>query len=331
MLMNKKERVKAVLNGNTPDRTPVSFWHHFEGHQIYGEDAVAAHIEHLTEFDLDFLKVMNDNDFPKPSGCSIEEVSQLAFVDSVSGNEVPFLRQLELLNSLRSVLGPDIPITSTIFNPWATLRQLCSPTPPSHGPPKLEFKPSVADGRISEFLASDRKAVGDALLRIAEILGSFAARCIEAGADGVFLSVRDDWVDTDQNKTGTYDELVKPADDIICANIKAGWFNMLHICGAAIKFDRFAKYPFQLLNWADRKAGPSLAEGTAATEMAVAGGVDNLTTLPTGTPQACTNEVYDALAQMKGKPIFITPGCTYDPKLVPKENLFAVCRAARDK
>ena len=30
--MNRKERLQAVINGNEPDRTPVSTWMHFSEH-----------------------------------------------------------------------------------------------------------------------------------------------------------------------------------------------------------------------------------------------------------------------------------------------------------
>ena len=54
----------------------------------------------------------------------------------------------------------------------------------------------AAGTTISRFLAEDRQAVGEALATIGESLARFAARCVAAGADGIFLSVRDDWVDT---------------------------------------------------------------------------------------------------------------------------------------
>ncbi|MHC4089275.1 MAG: hypothetical protein ACYSVY_03180 [Planctomycetota bacterium] len=37
----------------------------------------------------------------------------------------------------------------------------------------------------------------------------------------------------------------------------------------------------------------------------------------------------DALARADDRPIMIAPGCTYDSDRVPKENLLAVCEAAR--
>ncbi|MCH8854163.1 MAG: hypothetical protein IID41_16155, partial [Planctomycetes bacterium] len=57
--------------------------------------------------------------------------------------------------------------------------------------------------------------------------------------------------------------------------------------------------------------------------------VDNLEELPKGTPQQIAAQVRDALAQADGRPILIGPGCTFDPQVVPPENLHAMCEAAR--
>ncbi len=92
---------------------------------------------------------------------------------------------------------------------------------------------------------------------------------------------------------------------------------------------RFAAYPhMHVINWADRVAGPRIAEVKDWIEPAICGGVDNLHTLPEGSPADCEQQVRDALAQAAGRPMLIAPGCTYDPQRVPVENLQAVVRAA---
>jgi uroporphyrinogen decarboxylase len=104
---------------------------------------------------------------------------------------------------------------------------------------------------------------------------------------------------------------------------------MLHVCGRAVDFRAFAKYPVHVINWADRSAGPSIAEVKDWLKPAICGGIDNLATLPNGTPEDCEKEVADALRQAGDRPIMIAPGCTYDPNRVSKANLQAICRAVR--
>lgn len=145
----------------------------------------------------------------------------------------------------------------------------------------------------------------------------------------MFLSVRDDWVNRPANGPDTYDELLRDIDLAILAAASAGTFNFVHACGRPQNFAAFADYPAQVINWADRSGGPSIAYARDRVRPAIAAGVDNLRTLPQGTPEACAAEVHDALRQAQTRPIIIAAGCTFDPQAVPPENLHAVVAAAR--
>ncbi|MCZ6652062.1 MAG: hypothetical protein O7D91_03430 [Planctomycetota bacterium] len=320
------ERVSAVLEGRQPDRPPVSFWHHFDTHQRCGPAAVQAHLDHVRTYDLDFLKVMNDNGYPKP--CELTSVRDLEALQPQSGEEPEFARQLELLEALSGELSGHVLMATTLFNAWATLRKLIKPKP-KPGPPDLTIVQAEADRILAEFLAEDCEAVARAVRVIAESLTRFAARCVQAGADGIFLSVRDDWLDSDPDTPGSYDELVRPTDLQILGGVSDARFNMLHVCGRPLNFAAFAEYPVHVINWADRAAGPSIAEAIKTTPPAICGGVDNLAELPNGTAQQVAAQVRDALAQADERPILIGPGCTFDPQVVPSENLHAMCEAAR--
>ena len=130
-----------------------------------------------------------------------------------------------------------------------------------HGPPTVDGSAiDPQDAAMSRFLEEAPDALSHALEVVAESLANFACQCLAAGADGVFLSVRDDWVDSPANGPGNYDRLVMPGDLKILAAVRSGTFNMLHVCGRALEFKRFAGYPVQVINWADRYAGPSIAE-----------------------------------------------------------------------
>ena len=323
----KRERVESVVRGQLPDRPPVSFWHHFAPHQATGQPAVDAHLPLFKTYEVDFLMVITDHIFPGGGVVAARTAGDLAALPVFSGDEV-FVGQLEVLSTLRRRLGPDVCMCTTLFNPWALLRYLTQPPSDHHGPPVLSGR-DVRDETISSMLKEDRQAVKAALATIAESLGAFARECIRAGADGVFLSCRDDWVNVPANGPDTYDEMVRDLDLKILEAASAGTFNVLHICGRPQNFAAFAKYPVHVLNWADRAAGPSLAYARDRVKPAIAGGVCNLNTLPKGTPDECAFEVRDAVRQARHRPIIITPGCTYDPQAVPQANLKAVVTAAR--
>jgi len=331
MAGTKLLRVQAVLSGQKPDRPPVSFWHHFSKAQWAGQAAVDAHLEHLERFDLDFLKVMNDNGYPRPeSGPAVSGVQDLKKLRVCQGDEPPFAAQLDVIRRLAARIKDDLFFCTTVFSAWAVLRNLTQPPSDKHGPPTIDVRDDPRDEAITAMLREDRSAVAAALRTIAESLANFARNCIDAGADGIFLSVRDDWVDTRANGQNTYDEMVRQTDRIILEAAGGGRFNMLHICGRPLNFAAFAQYPVHVINWADRVTGPSIAYARDRVKPAICAGLNNLGTLVAGTPEQCANEARDALRQARDRPILVAPGCTYDPQAVPEANLRAVCAALRE-
>lgn len=326
--MDPVERVQRVLAGRQPDRPPVSFWHHLPPDQVYGPPAVQAHLAYLDAFELDFLKVMNDNGYPHAT--PVESVRDLAAIGDLRGDEPEFARQLDLLAALRAELRGRVLMTTTVFNTWAVLRHIVRP-PRQHLPPQLDGAADEPSQRIRSFWAQEPAALKSALRRISANLARFVRRCLAAGADGVFLSVRDDWVDAPDSTTSRYDEWVRPTDLEILAAASAGRFNMLHVCGHPVNFRAFAEYPVHAINWADRAVGPAIADVAPWARPAICAGLENLTTLVTGTTEECERQVADALRQASPRPIMIAPGCTYDPVRVPRANLEAVCRAVRAK
>lgn len=325
--MTAAQRARNVIQGEQPDRPPVSFWHHFPPGQIAGRAAVEAHLNHLRGFGLDFLKVMNDNGYPHRR--PIERAGDLRAIQELQGDEDEFARQLELLRDLRKELGADVPLTTTIFNAWSVLRGLVRP-PRAHRPPEMRAELDQGSARLRELMTEDPLMLQEAIRRVGVSLGRFARKCIEAGANGVFLSIREDWVELGAETPGLYQTLVRPSDLEILRGAAGGTFNMLHICGKAMNFRAFAEYPVQVINWADREAGLSIADAAKWVGPAICGGVDNLKTLPEGTSEDVKREVKDAIAQAAPRSIMIAPGCTYDPEKVPRENLDAMVRAVAE-
>lgn len=323
--MDSMDRVLAVLAGKKPDRAPFSFWCHFAAEFVSGPPAIEAHIRQHRTYQTDFIKVMNDN--PYPHDGRVETSKELSLLRPLAGTEAGFAHQLELISALRAQLGPRVLLTTTIFNAWAVLRTLIRP-PKSHLPPTMDSADAPSDWLLQvhhdtpDLLASALDSITDNLAR-------FAERCIDAGADGIFLSVRDDWVDRDGARS-LYGQLVTPSDLKILRGAAAGRFNVLHVCGRCRDLTRFSSYPAHAINWADRSAGPSISSAIAAgMPHALCCGIDNLKTLPDGDPEAIRAEVHDALAQAGSRPIIIAPGCTFNPDLVSEESLGVLSGAVR--
>jgi uroporphyrinogen decarboxylase len=330
--MNKIERVSAVVAGKWPDRLPVCFWYHFGPALISGPGAIEAHVHHVETYDLDFLKVMCDGRYPLPHRADgiIEDVSDLERIVPMQGDEDLFGRHLDLLRALSRHFAGELWMTTTLFNSWSTLRRLMASDIDVHGPPTRQRVADIRDVKMARLLAESPEAFGKALDAVTQTLGNFARNCLAAGANGVFLSVRDDWVDTPENGQGVYDRLVRQDDLRILAGAAGGSLNIVHVCGKPLDFARFGRYPVQALSWADRVGGPPVAEVASWLEPAICGGIDNLGTLVSGSPADVEEEVVDAVRQATGRPMIVAPGCTFDGHAVPAANLRAI-RTAVDR
>jgi uroporphyrinogen decarboxylase len=322
------QRIESVLSGRWPDRPPFSFWYHFQPDQVAGPAAVQGHLDHLEKYGLDFLKVMNDN--PYPDRRLVRDIGDLQNMTALRGDEDGFAEQLELLSELKAKTRGKVPLITTIFNAWMVLRRMVQP-PTGHQPPNLDAASDAPSAWIRQAAAGDVAAVAAALRTIGNSLGRFAAMCLQAGADGIFLSVRDDWVEVGRRPPAPslYEQLVRQTDLEILSAASVARFNIVHACGRPINFRAFAEYPAAILNWADRAAGPSIADVLDWVRPAICGGVDNLGTLVSGTPRDVAAEVADALAQAGDRPILVAPGCTFDPARVPEGNLHALADAVR--
>lgn len=327
--MNSIERIEAVLAGHKPDRPAYSFWYHFAPEQSTGQAVIDAHLNHYERFQPDFLKVMNDNDYPTRH--EIKSAKDLRNLPVLNGDEGGYGLQLDLLKALSSQLKGKVYLVTTLFNAWTILRRIVTPrTSDKHNPPVLDGQPNPVDTRMNDLLAEDRTSMGMALDVIAASQANFAKKCIQAGADGIFLSVRDDWVNTPQNGLTTYEEMVEIGDGQILTAVKHAKLNVLHVCGCPQNLMRFADYPVQVINWADRAAGPAIEEVIEKIDPVICGGVDNLSTLPDGTPEDVAQEVRDVLQQAGEQPLIVGPGCTFDPDHVPDANLDAIVQTAQN-
>lgn len=324
--MTTIERMRCTLAGKRPDRPAFSFWYHFPAGQVAGQAAVQAHLDQLATYGMDFLKVMNDN--PYPHDRPIRSVADLGEFAEFKGDEAGFGRQIELIAALHERLGVKVLLCTTIFNAWAVLRNLIEPVH-EHLPPVMGTSADGPSQWIRDALARDAQAVEHAVNTIAASLASFTRRCIAAGADGIYLSVRQDWVEPTTKETGLYDRLVRPADLRILDAVRGAELNILHVCGTARNLRAFNDYPVAALSWADRSAGPSIGEAIKWLKPTVCAGVDNLGTLCTGSPQVVRDQVADALRQAGNRPMIVAPGCTFDPQRVPVENLHALAEAVR--
>jgi uroporphyrinogen decarboxylase len=338
--LSKRERVDAALKGEAVDRVPVSAWRHFIEEE--GRPDTLAHIslKHFHNFDWDWLKVNpratyyaeawgNRYDFsqydsvlpkliegPLNTPADLEKIQPLSPTGGVLGEH------LELVRLVKAGIG-GAHFLQTVFSPLSVLAFLVA-RPKTHN--INDAVQAQYDG-LRWFMRENPQGVHEALKNIATTLGQYAAAAVDAGASGLFFAIvklAREGVLTEAE----FEEFGKPYDLRVLNAVQGAPFNLLHICGPYAYFDVVTDYPVHAINWATLgQHNPTLAEAEQRTRQALVGGVDELGTLQTGTPEQVIEEALTAIQTTGGRHLLLTPGCGTNLD-VPSENLHALRRAA---
>jgi uroporphyrinogen decarboxylase len=297
--MSRTERVLAAVHGDPVDRVPVCFWHHFRP-QGSGRVLAEATLHFFDEeFDLDIAKVMPDLPYPFPNR-SIRSIDDWRLIEPIEASSRFLSQRAESVRSLRDELGFDTPIVMTVFSPLA------------------EAMYAAIDRET--FLVHLQEApvvVHEALSILAENLRAHVRDIIDAGADGVFLSIQGCSADTMPEER--YREFGRPYDLMVLQGAVNGWLNILHVHGERdLHFGLALDYPVQALSWSDRLAGPSLREARLLTSKCLMGGWHEFGPLSNGPEDAIRTEAEDAVAQTGGRKLILANGCSVPDETDPQ-------------
>ncbi len=323
MDVSKKDRIEAAIEKSIADRPPVALWRHFPVDDQNPEYLANAIADFQRSYDFDFVKIT-----PASSYClsdwgvedqwqgssegtrtytkrviqDIEDWRGLSVLDPRKGDLANHLRCIELL---RTELGPDLPMITTIFSPTAQAKNL------------------AGEDLLFEHLRRDPEQVLAGLRIITESTVRFIEAAKELNIDGIFYAVQHGsfrYFDRD-----SYTNLVEWSDQIIWEAASQFWLNVLHLHGEAIFFDLAEKFPAAVTNWHDKEVQPSLSEGAKRVRGAVCGGVRR-ETLALGTPEEVRVESEEALSAMGEGGVVLGTGCVA-PIITPRSNLLALRNA----
>jgi uroporphyrinogen decarboxylase len=290
--MTRTERVMAAVRGEPVDRLPVCFWHHFQPAGS-GRRLADASLTFFDEtFDLDILKLMPDIPYPFPRK-SVQTIDDWRLIEPIDQSRSRFFNQrVEAVQVLRDELGFDTPIIVTIFGPLTEALYIAADR-------ERFFQHAQEAGAV----------VHEALSVLAENLRAHIKDVIDAGADGVFLSLQG--CTTEIMTEAQYREFGRPYDLIALQGALDGWLNTLHVHGEKdLLFDLVLDYPVQVLSWSDRLAGPSLREARGKTTKCLMGGWHEFGPLSNGPEDAILAEARDAVAQTGGRKLILANGCS---------------------
>jgi uroporphyrinogen decarboxylase len=308
--MNKAERVRAALGGKPVDRPPFSIWYHFGNQHASPERTAQVHLEFFDYYDLDFLKVMNDYDYPMPMGLeTMEGPEDLKRLQSFNIERSPLGNQLRALEYIAKGLRGTALFVDTLFNAWNTIRR------------------NLVKEALPRLMAEHPQELLDALKVINQNLIQYALASLERGSAGIFLSVpaAAEFITPEQ-----YEKFMRPFDLEFLNAIKGkGEMHILHAHGEKLFIDRLLDYPVQALSWADLNGGPSIAAMRKKTPLTLMAGVDHVK-FPNLSAKIVREQVKSAVDQAGNTKFILAPGCSL-PTFSYPPLIKAACAAVRGK
>jgi len=303
--MTKIERLRNILAGKPVDRPPFSVWYHFGTQHASPERTAQVHLEFFEAYDLDFLKVMNDYDYPMPKGMEVMAIpADLERLKRIDVTQPPMGNQLRTIEIVAKALGRKALFVDTVFNAWNTLRR------------------NLVKEAMPKLMADCAPALKAALKVVNDNLIQYALASLERGTAGIFFSVP---ATAESVTLEQYEQFMRPFDlEFLNAIQGKGEFNVLHAHGEKLYFDRLLDYPVHAISWADLNGGPTIAEARRRTSFTLMAGLDHVK-FPYVSAQVIRDQVKTALTVAGNTKFILAPGCS-----LPTYSFPPLIKAARD-
>ena len=307
-MMNKLERVDAVLSNREPDRPPLSLWYHFGVQHGNGEQFARLCVEYFQYYDFDFLKVMNDFFYPLPSGLdSIRTSEDLKRIRTVNLEDTDWVRQLDALKIISRELHGQAYFIDTVFDPWQTIKR------------------NMAGENMKTLMDEAPEALLGALDAVADTLIDYCNQSVAIGSAGIFMSV------PAASEIVTHEDFLTfikpPAMKVLSAISASGKMNTAHIHGQNLFMDDCLDFPVHIFNWWDRgPGGPPLSVVKDNISGCVMGGIDQ-TLVARSSPGFLKNHVRQGRQLGGQRRFFLANGCSIDTWVYPG-SIRAIVQAA---
>jgi uroporphyrinogen decarboxylase len=304
--MNKRKRLEAAIAGEPVDRLPVALWRHWPGDDQDAASLAAAHLKWQADFDWDLLKVGPASSYSVVdwgvedrweghiegtrtyTRLPVREPGDWEALLPLDPGRGMLKTQIEALKMIGEGLRGEVPFIATVFSPLSMAKHLAGK--------------EIALSHMRQYPEAFRhglEAMTESIVRFID-----AAR--GAGVDGIYYAIQHAVYPLMSREE--YWAFGRPYDLRVLESAAGLWCNMVHLHGEQVMFDQVADYPVALLNWHDRDAGISLAQGLAHTKAAASGGVSQWT-LHQEDPAGTLSEARDAVAQTSGRRLLLGTGC----------------------
>lgn len=318
-MITHRERLRACLKHETPDRPPMALWRHFPVDDQAPESLAASTLSWQRIYNFDFVKVTPASSF-SVKDWGVEDTWEghtegtRRYVRRVINNPedwekiseldpfAPHLAaQLKCLQIIKKGIDPETPFIQTIFNPLSQAKHLAG----------------------NDTLITHIRLYPELVLKGLEIIARSTRRFVEAaiavGIDGIFFAVQHaqaNLLTLDEYKT-----FGLPFDQRAIEPAKGLWLNLLHLHGRDVYFSLLSRLPFPIINWHDQETAPDLADAMDIYSGIVCGGLKQ-DTLVYGSPADIRKEAISAINSTEGRRIILSTGCVV-PIIAPHGNLVA--------
>lgn len=306
--MTSRERAFAALAGEPVDRVPFAVWRHFYAQEDGGARALADRlVAWVRRYDLDLLKYnprahyhaepwgtrysYAGHERPQLVAYAVKTPADWRRLEPLPPSHPVLAEMLEGIRHARASLA-NVPLVMTIFTPLAICERL------------------AGRERLQADLVAEPEHVLLALDVVTQTFRAFAAACLDAGADGIFLATAG-WGSRALIDDAEYARFGRPFDLRVLEAVRDAPLNILHVCGDDARVVELADYPVAAVSWNAHGAGnPGLGEFLARVpDRAAIGGISDGAFTSADLPRVHA-EVARAVGETHGESWIAAGGCT---------------------
>jgi uroporphyrinogen decarboxylase len=293
--LTHKERVDRALRGEEVDRPPFSLWHHYKRPtaELEAQDHLAFH----RRYDTDFVKIMNDFDYPRSTTGKWYELQPL---------QTPYPEQLRTLELVRDGLHGDAYFIDTLYGPYMTAMLLLAAEPEFAGKKDAEDRSDVIS-RIHTFQKENTAAWEGAMEAITQSTINHIHRSQEIGCSGTLVSIFN--ATSKFGSVSDYEHYSRPYDKRVLAALADTKLTLLHLHTLERPYlEQFKDFSAPVINYSVKTSGIPIAEVRKVYSQAIAGGVDEV-----DFDKLTTEEIrkqWTLAREQAGSKYIITPGCS---------------------
>jgi uroporphyrinogen decarboxylase len=323
--MTSRERIEALVKGETPDRPAVTVWRHFYHLETTAESLAEAMCGFQERFQWDLMKInprasyhledwgnvleWSKAEFSKhkKTKFAVENVADWDKIDVLQPSAPVLAELLKAVTMIRKRIGPDLHLLMTMFTPLSIAGDLVK-----------------NDQTLLMHLAEDKARVLGALDRIAETFRLYAIELRNAGADGLFYATTQ-WASRTLLTYEQYQDFGRKFDLIPLKATGDDALNLLHVCASDNYLAELSDYPTQITNWDESDpTNLSLADGISAIgDNLTLGGLDHNGWLLKAAPEEIEFKIRYIYHRHRDSRFIFGPGCSIPPE-TPMENLQAL-------